>query len=155
MADSSKTITRRSLIQLSGGAAAFVGAARAGECLKLWQKVQLQDLTAESFRRYEGQNLVFSRPAAAGAILTRTVTLKLAKVSTHERVAQIEVRNPEKYAKRDRESFSLLFELAGGEPLGNGLHRLLHPDFAGHQLFLAQISRPRTDGTRLYEAVFG
>lgn len=119
-------------------------------------KSPLAELTAESFQPYEGQELVFARPAAGGAILTRSVRLKLTEVAVHEHIARIEGQDPARYkSKRTRSSFSLFFELRDQEPLAEGLHRLIHEDFAGCQLYLSQVSRPRPDGTLLYEAVFG
>ena len=158
MAENGIHVTRRSLLQIGGFAAALSSIPSAWRHLTVWTraKPQLAELTAGSFQPYEGQDFVLARPVAAGAIFSRSVELRLAKVAVHGRVAQIESRNPARYlGKRTRQSFSLHFELQGGEPLGDGLHRLIHRDFVGCQLFLSQVSKPRPDGTLLYEAVFG
>lgn len=158
MAEHGTMVTRRSLLQMSWCAAALAGVAGAGRYLNIWKrpKQRLKELTAESFRPYEGQQFVFSRPREGRSILSQSVGMKLTGVSVHERVAQMEAKNPARYAgKRSRKSFSLVFELKDGAPLGNGLHRLNHGDFDGCELFLSQISRPRPDGTLQYEAVFG
>ncbi len=157
MAENRMVVTRRSLLQISWRTAALAGVAGAFQYLPGWKcaKQNLQDLTAESFKPFEGSDLVFSRPVASGGIFSRTVAMKLAKVTTHEHVTRVEAQNPRIYGKRSREPFSLVFELKGAEPLGDGLHRVIHRDFEGCQLFLSQVSQPRPDGTLLYEAVFG
>jgi hypothetical protein len=157
MAENGTRVTRRSLLHMSWVAAAIAAVASPFRHLPAWlrPKLRLQDLTAESFRPYEGRDLVFARPVADRSIFSPSVRLRLVKVAAHEHIARIESQDPAKYGKRSRESFSLLFELKGGEPLGEGLHRLVHGDFDGCQLFLSQISKPRPDGTLLYEAVFG
>jgi len=159
MAESGMNFTRRSLLQTGSCAAALASVPAAWHFVTAWTrpKAQLAELTAESFQPYEGQDFVFTRPVAAPATLfSRPVQLKLVRVEVHDRIARIESQNPARYAgKRTRQSFSLHFELRGGEPLADGLHRLVHRDFVGCQLFLSQISKPRPDGTLLYEAVFG
>jgi hypothetical protein len=158
MAENGTNVTRRTLLQWSGGVAAFFAAAGAcGSQLAPWNAShsELSELTAESFLPFEGQTLVFSRPAPKGSILSRTVALKLVKVDRHERVTRVEARNAERYGKRARAPFSLVLKLTGSEPLGDGLHRLVHRDFSGHQLFLSQVGQPGPDGGLLYEAVFG
>jgi hypothetical protein len=158
MAENGTNVTRRTLLQWSGGMAAFFAAA--GACasqLAPWNasNAELSELTAESFLPFEGQTLVFSRPVPKGSILSRTVELKLVKVDRHERVTRVEAQRAGRYGKRARAPFSLVLELAGSEPLGDGLHRLVHRDFSGHQLFLSQVGQPRPDGGLLYEVVFG
>jgi hypothetical protein len=157
MAENRLVVTRRSLLQIGWRAAALVGLTSALPKLSSLKrsKDNLEDVTAESFKPYEGLDMVFSRPVAGGGIFSRSVALKLAKVTTHKSITQFESQNPAIYGKRSREPFSLIFELKGGEPLGEGLHRIIQRDFAGCQLFLSQVSRPRPDGTLLYEAVFG
>jgi hypothetical protein len=157
MVENRMIVTRRSLLQISWRTAALALVASACQYLPGWKRAKqnLQDLTAESFLPFEGCDLVFSRPVASGGIFSRTVAMKLAKVTTHEHVTQIEAQNPAIYSKRSREPFSLVFELKGAEPLEDGLHRLIHKDFEGCQVFLSQVSQPRPDGTLLYEAVFG
>jgi len=157
MAENRMVVTRRSLLQISWQTAALAGVASVCQYLPGLKRAKqnLQDLTAESFLPFEGRNLVFARPVAGGGVFSRTVELKLAKVTTHERVLEIESRNPALADKRARKPFSLAFELRGGEPLGEGLHRLVHKDFSGCEIFLSRISRPRPDGTLIYEAVFG
>ncbi len=156
MAENRMVVTRRSLLQTSWRTAALAGVASACQYLPGLKraKQKLQELTAESFLPFEGRDLVFARPVTGGGVFSRTVELKLVKVTTHERVLEIESRNPALAGKRARKPFSLAFELRG-EPLGEGLHRLIHKDFSGCEIFLSRVSRPRPDGTLLYEAVFG
>jgi len=158
MAENGTNVTRRTLLQWSGGMAAFFAAAGAcGGQLAPWNASpsELSELTAESFLPFEGQTLAFSRPVPKGSILSRTVELKLVKVEQHERVTRIEAQNAGRYGKRARAPFSLVLELTGSEPLGDGLHRLVHRDFSGHHLFLSQVGQPRVGSALLYEAVFG
>jgi hypothetical protein len=158
MAENGTNVTRRTLLQWSGGMAAFFAAAGAcGGQLAPWNPSpsKLSELTAESFLPFEGQTLVFSRPVPKGSILSQTVKLKLVKVDQHERVIRVEAQNAARYGKRTRAPFSLVLELESSEPLGDGLHRLVHRDFSGHQLFLSQIGQPQVGGALLYEAVFG
>jgi Domain of unknown function (DUF6916) len=157
MAQDRIVVTRRSLLRIGWQTAALVGVASACEGLPLWASGQqnLHELTAESFLPYEGRDLVFSRPVSGREVFSRSVVLKLVKVTTHERTLQIESQHPGRYQKRLRKPFSLTLDLQGGEPLGEGLHRLIHKDFSGCQLFLSQVSQPRPDGTLVYEAVFG
>ncbi len=87
MAENGTNVTRRTLLQWSGGLAAFFAAAGAcGGQLAPWNAShsELSELTAESFLPFEGQTLVFSRPVPKGSILSRTVELKLVKVDRHE-----------------------------------------------------------------------
>jgi hypothetical protein len=157
MTEQTMVVTRRSVLQTGWRAAALAGVAGACRSVAAWKrsKGRLQSVTVESFKPYEGQGFLFARPRVAAALFSRTVELKLAKVTPHEHISRLESRDPAARGKRSRESFSLLFELKGGEPLGEGLHRLVHRDFEGCEIFLSQVSRPRPDGTLLYEAVFG
>jgi hypothetical protein len=158
MAENGTNVTRRTLLQWSGGMAAFIAAAGAcGGQLAPWNAShsELSELTAESFLPFEGQTLVFSRPVPRGSILSRTVELKLVRVEQHERVTRIEAQYAGRYGKRARAPFSLALKLTGSEPLRDGLHRLVHRDFSGHELFLSQVGQPGPDGRLLYEAVFG
>jgi hypothetical protein len=156
MAENWTIVSRRSLLQVSWRTAALAGVASACRYLPVLKRTKqnLQDLTAESFRPHEGRDLIFSRSVARGGIFSRSVAMKLAKVTIYEHIIKIESRNPAIYGKRSREPFSLVFELKGAELLGEGLHRLIHKDFEGCQLFLSQVSQPGSDGTLLYEAVF-
>ena len=156
MAENRMVVTRRSLLQISWRTAALAGVASAFQYLPGWKRAKqnLQDLTAESFLPLEGRDLVFARPVAGGGVFSRTVELKLVKVTSHERVLAIESRNPALADKRARKPFSLAFEFRGREPLSEGLHRLIDRLFRLRDLSLA-VSRPRPDGTLLYEAVFG
>jgi hypothetical protein len=157
MAENEMNLTRRSLLQWSGCVAAAAGAAGAcGPFTVLKTPAEpLENLSAESFQPFAGHTLIFARPVSSGSIVSRTVELKLAKVERHERIAKIESKNPANYGERSRPSFSLLFELKNDEPLSAGLHRLVHGDFDGHQIFLSPVAQPRPDGTLVYEAVFG
>jgi hypothetical protein len=158
MAQNGSPISRRLLLQWSAGLAACFGAtsATAGQ-LSPWPRSTqpMQDLTAESFLPYVGHTMRFARPLAKGALLSRTAELKLLKVDGHDAITRIESHAPANHPERTRASFSLVFELTDQAPLEDGLHRLVHSDFAGHALFVSEVSRPRPDGTRFYEAVFG
>src|ERR1700743_866833 len=137
MAENGTNGTRKTLLQWSGGMAAFFAAAGAcGGQLAPWNasNPELSELTAESFLPFEGQTLVLSRPVPKGSILSRTVEMKLIKVEQHEKVTRVEAQNAGQDGKRPRAPFSLVLELQGGDPLGDGLHRLVHRDFSGHQL---------------------
>lgn len=157
MAEKGMSVTRRSLLQASWRAVAFAGVASACRSVAIWKRPKqgLRNVTVEAFQPYEGQLFLFARPRAGSAVFSKAVELKLAKVAPHEHITRIESRDAAIRGKRSRESFSLLFELKRGEPLGEGLHRLVHRDFEGCEVFLSQISRPKPDGTLLYEAVFG
>lgn len=157
MAQNRITVTRRSLLQTSCRAAALASVTAALPQITLWKgaKYNMGDLTADSFRPYQGSDLIFSRPVTGVDVQSGTVILALAQVIVHERIIQLESQHPTRYAKRLREPFSLVFELNGREPLGEGLHRLKHEDFSGCDLLLTQVSRPRADEKLLYEAVFG
>jgi hypothetical protein len=157
MAENKIIVTRRSLLQTTWRAAALASLASAFPQFSFWKRTKqnLKDVTAESFRPYAGRDMVFSRPAIGTGIISPTVKMKLAEVTVHESAIRIESRNPAKYAKRSREPFSLVFELKEDAPLDEGLHRLMHPDFTGDELFLSQVTQLRPDGTLLYEAVFG
>ena len=157
MARKGRQVTRRSILQLSGGAFAVAGvAAISGP----WPSVRLnrfrlQDVSAESFLPYVGKTLVFESSAGDQHFTSPTAEFRLAKVTPHESISRIESRNPATYGKRKRESFSLLFEQKGGAPLGEGLHRLAHADFEDFQLFLSPVGMPGQDGTIYLEAIFG
>jgi hypothetical protein len=155
MASKEKQVTRRSVLQTSGGTFAAVGAAAIfghWPLLRL-NRLRLQDVRAESFLPYLEKTLVFQRPAEGQS--PATAELKLAKVSPHHSISRIESRNPATHAKRRRESFSLLFEQKSSTPLGPGLHELRHPDFEDFQVFLSPVGKPGRDGTIFVEAVFG
>jgi hypothetical protein len=145
------------MLQMSWGTFAVAGVAAISGPWRIpkLNRYRLQDVDAETFLPYLGKSLVFQRPPEDCSLSPTTAKLKLAKVVPHENISRIESRNPTKYGKRRRESFSLLFEQKGGKPLGPGLHRLAHTDFEDFQLFLSQVGVPGPDGTIYLEAIFG
>jgi hypothetical protein len=157
MAHKGKQVTRRSVLQMSGGTFAAAGAAAVSgpwSILRLYRH-RVQDVRAESFFPYLGEKLVFSRSAGDQNAGATTAELKLANVSPHEGISRIESRISALDGKRRRESFSLLFEQNSGMPLGPGLRQLMHPQFEDFQLFLSPVGMPGRDGTIYLEAVFG
>jgi len=156
MADQGKQITRRSVLHLSwcGLATAGVASSLLSKVAKL-NKKHVGNVTEEEFLPYVGKKLTFRRFPSVDNLAPAEATLILARVTSHQSIRKIEARNPGKYGKRKRESFSLLFELQQGEPLESGLHQLAHPDFEGFDLFVSPISQPKNNRSMLYEAVFG
>jgi len=156
MADQTKHLTRRSVLHLSWCGLATAGAASSilSKVAKLNRK-HVGNVTEEDFLPYVGKKLTFRGLPSGLDLAPAGATLILARVTSHGSIRKVEARNPAKYGKRKRESFSLLFELQDGEPLGSGLHQLAHPDFEGFHLFLSPISQPKSNRSMLYEAVFG
>ena len=145
------------MLQMSWGTFAVAGVATISGPWRIpkLNRFRLQDVDAQTFLPYIGRTLNFQRPPEDRRFSSTTVQLKLAKVMPHENISRIEWRNPAKYGKRQRQSFSLLFEKNGGKPLGPGLHRLAHADFEDFRLFLSQVGVPGQDGTIYLEAIFG
>jgi len=116
----------------------------------------ITDLSAEALQPYIGQRLVFQRPAGEEHITGGRVELELMRVTVSEGASK-EAADPERYPKRKRVSFSALFVLPeGAQPLGMGLHRLMHPDFEAEEWFLSRVMVRDGDVRRAYyEAVFG
>jgi hypothetical protein len=97
-------------------------------------------LTADAFAARVGEEFVFE--GAAGVVRMKLVSL--ARFPRHELT--------------DREPFSIIFVLKGQDPLGLGLHRLVHPELEPFDMFLSRVMVPRLqkadpDGM-FYEAVF-
>ena len=157
MAHDAPHVTRRSMLQSSGGTfAAFGVAAVSGHWPKLLlSRLRVQDVTAKSFLPYLGKTLVFQSPAEDCGETSSGKELKLTKVSPHESITRIESRNSTNDGKRRRESFSLLFEHASAGPVSTGLRQLTHPEFEDFQVFLSEVGMPKPDGTVYLEAVFG
>jgi len=157
MAHQGTQVTRRSMLQMSGGAFAVAGVASvSGQWPILGLgRFRLEDVSAQSFLPYLGKTLLFERSPEDRSLSSTTAELKLAKVIPHESISRLESRNPGKYGIRRRESFSLLFEQKDGKPLGPGLHRLAHADFENFQLFLSPVGVPEKNGTVYLEAIFG
>ena len=120
-------------------------------------KLAIQDLTAETLQPYVGRTLPFERPAENGDAASAQVTLELWRVTANENITKMEQEHPERYPQRRRQSFSALFILPQNEqPLGMGLHRMMHPDFEVEEWFLSRVLVPDGDRKRAYyEAVFG
>jgi hypothetical protein len=113
-------------------------------------KHTLANYSAEMFQVYQGDRFLFEPPAAGEA-----VDLELLEISSHDRIRKLEQSNPEKYGKRQRDPFSLLFALRSSQPMGPGLHRLKHADFEPCELFLSRVTVPGRDtSVAYYEAVF-
>ena len=120
-------------------------------------KLAIKDLTAETLQPYVGQKLPFGRPAENQQGATTPVTLELWQVTANDKISKAEQEHPERYPQRRRQSFSALFVLPQNEqPLGMGLHRMMHPDFEVEEWFLSRVLVPGADSKRAYyEAVFG
>lgn len=120
-------------------------------------KLAIKDLTAEALQPYVGQRLPFERPAENERPANGHVALELWRVTANENIAKVEQQHPERYTQRHRQSFSALFVLPQNEqPLGMGLHRMMHPDFEVEEWFLSRVFVPGADSRKAYyEAVFG
>ena len=120
-------------------------------------KLVIKDLTAEALQPYVGQRLPFGRPAENEHVESGEVALELWRVTANENITKMEQEHPERYPQRRRQSFSALFVLPQNEqPLGMGLHRMLHPDFEVEEWFLSRVFVPGADSRKAYyEAVFG
>ena len=150
-------VTRRSVLETMSWATvvAGIGAISSHWAIRGLRRYRLEDVAAETFRPYVGHHLIFERPAEGSTSATRKVELKLTKVTSHENISQIESRDSAKCGKRQRESFSLLFEQKGSEALGPGLHRLANHKFEDFQIFLSPVGVRAPDGTNYLEAIFG
>jgi len=155
MAEQGTQVTRRTLLQNSWRGAVVAGVAAMCRPFGLASltRIRLEDATAETFVPYLNRRIEFKTPATVSASGGQAA-LKLVEIDRHERIARIDSRNPAVRGKRERASFSLLFESAGRE-LPAGLHRITHQDFAETAVLLTQVSRPKHDGTIYYEAIFG
>jgi Domain of unknown function (DUF6916) len=156
MADKAFHLSRRSLLEMSWQSLVVAGVARANRLIAFAKLVKggLENATAESFAPYEGTTFEFLRPAGERGGVSPSVELRLKSVSRHDNIARIEARMPAIRGQRKRESFSLLFELPGQEPLGAGLHEFAHGQFKGCPIFLSRVLNAK-DHSTFYEAVFG
>jgi hypothetical protein len=157
MADKGSRLTRRSLLEMSWQSLVVTLVARANGRIAFAKSARsgLESATAESFTPYIGKTLTFVQPAGERGIVSPAVGLKLKTVSRHENIARIEARMPAIDGKRKRESFSLLLELPGREPLGPGLHEFARGEFKGCPVFLSRVQSAKNHEPIFYEAVFG
>lgn len=115
-----------------------------------------QELTPEIFRPHIGQIFSFESGDEGQSKPARAFDLELVEVNASGRR-----RTNGGIAKGIRaEPFALLFILHGPEPLGRGLHRLVHERFSPSELFLSRVVAPQRagrdgPGAVYYEAVFG
>lgn len=118
-------------------------------------KLGIAELSAEALRPFVGKKLEFQRPVEDAHITNGRVELELMRVTVPESALKIPQSAAETSARRV--SFSALFVLApDGQPLGMGLHRLMHPDFEPEEWFLSRVYVPGEDMRRAYyEAIFG
>ena len=109
MARNGKQVTRRSILQLSGGAFAVAGVAAISDPWPIvrFNRFRLQDVNAESFLPYVGKTLVFESSAGDQSFASPTAELRLAKVTPHENISRIESRNPAMIWEADSASHSL------------------------------------------------
>jgi len=157
MADTRSRLSRRSLLGMSWRGVVAAGVMQADR-LTAWampMRRGLESATAESFQPGVGKTFEFLKPAGERGLFASTVSLKLMAVTRHEHLARIEARSPALRGKRKRESFSLLFELQGREPLGPGLHEFARGEFRGCPLFLSRVESSGNNLPIRYEAVFG
>jgi hypothetical protein len=155
MADKGR-LSRRSLLEMSWRSLVVAGVAQAGRVFAFAKPAKrgLENATTESFSPHVGETLAFLKPASDRGMIRSTVELKLTEVTRHENIARIEARNPAIRGKRQREPFSLLFELQGREPLGPGLHEFARGEFQDCPVFLSPVLDAKK-GPMRYEAVFG
>jgi len=157
MADTQSCLSRRSLLGMSWRSLVAAGVLRADQ-LAAFAKPATQGLekaTAESFDPSIGKTFEFLKPAAERGLLAPTVSLKLEAVTRHENIARMEAQKPSLRGKRKRESFSLLFEMQGREPLGPGLHEFAQGEFRGCPVLLTRVNSVGSNLPMHYEAVFG
>ena len=157
MSDTGSSLSRRSLLGLSWRglvAAGVMHAARLGT-FAMPARRGLETATPESFDSSIGKTFEFLKPADEGGLFSPTVALKLTAVTRHENIARAEARNPSLRGKRKRQSFSLLLELQGREPLGPGLHEFARGEFRRCPIFLSRVGGSDNHLPIRYEAVFG
>jgi len=148
-------LSRRSLLKMSGQSLLAAGVAQAGALYAFVKPRRgLESATAESFMAHVGRTLVFLKPAEERGAGSATVELKLKSVEQHEYIARLEAGMPGTYGKRKRDSFTLLFEKPGSEPLSAGLHEFAQGEFKGCPVFLSRVGGGKKGPLR-YEAVFG
>jgi len=98
-------------------------------------------LTADAFEARLEEEFVFGRPEGGEA---RLKLISLRRLPRHELT--------------DREPFSMIFVMKDQEPLGPGLHRLLHPDLESFDMFISRVTVPRLQKAdpagMFYEAIF-
>jgi hypothetical protein len=155
--DKRSDLTRRSLLDIGWRSLVVAGVARANRLIALAAPARhgLENATAESFAPHVGETFGFLKSARDRGVLSPAVELRLTAVSHHDNIARIEARMPAIRGQRKRDSFSLLFELPGREPLGPGLHEFAHGEFKGCPILLSQVQSVKNQGPIRYEAVFG
>lgn len=117
-------------------------------------KEELQEFTPEAFLSHIGQVFSLESNETSQGEFRQPFKLELVEVNTHG------MRAASGKSEIRREPFSLLFILQGTMPLGRGLHRLVHEQFALSELFLSRVVAPQRAeqdgaGAVYYEAVFG
>jgi hypothetical protein len=157
MANTLSRLSRRSLLGLSWRSLVAAGVMRADRLVAFAKPPRrgLETATAESFDPGIGKTFEFLKPAAERGLLAPTVALELKAVARHENIARIEARTPSLSRKRKRQSFSLLFEMQRGEPLGPGLHEFAQGEFRGCPVLLTRVLGTGSNLPLRYEAVFG
>jgi len=104
-------------------------------------------LNADEFEPRVGEEFVFARPANPSGSTAGVVRMRLASIARLPR-----------HDLTDREPFSVIFVLKDQDPLGMGLHRLLHPELEPFEMFLSRVMVPRLQRAdpagMFYEAVF-
>jgi uncharacterized protein DUF6916 len=157
MANTRSCMSRRSLLGLSWRSLVAAGVMRADRLVAFANPPRrgLETATAESFDPCIGKTFEFLKPAAERGLLAPTVAMELKAVARHENIARIEARTPSLRGKRKRDSFSLLFEMQGAEPLGPGLHEFAQGEFRGCPVLLTRVGSAASKLPARYEAVFG
>jgi hypothetical protein len=157
MAHKGTQVTRRSMLQMSASTLTVAGVAAISGHWQILKRnlLRVQDVDSETFLAYIGKTLRFVPSKQAHSLSSATVDLILTAVTAHEDISRHESQKPSMYGRRQRQSFSLLFQQQGGKPLEAGIHRLVHADFEDFEVFLSPVGMPRSDGRRHLEAIFG
>jgi hypothetical protein len=134
MADRSKPMTRRSLLQ--AGAAATAASLLGG---RLWSPAAAQAAVPGHLRRSAYRGLTGGAFRAGGTELRLLSVADLAGVATQPALADSE------------DAFALAFSGPLGAPLESGIQRFSHPELGSFDLFVTPVDQP--DGDRRYEVV--
>ena len=121
--------------------------------------VTVWDCTADHFLPYEGSRFLFVRPPDEEGNIGDPVELELIEVRRYAPRRASDSAPTLSCPVTQRDAFALLFVVQKGEPLGNGLHRLIHEGFEPCDLFLSRVvvvePGRANDGRTYYEVVFG